>query len=126
MTAFQTMMLSWHGLPEIPSGASVARRLKSRIRRRLAAVDCRLVVLSKRWSCTAARGLAGARVCDAERLVARAAQRYAESGGGGRTIVCHARWVGRQKAGTTWGAAYSDGDGGGDAVVRGGEMWEGG
>lgn len=39
MTAFQTMMLSWHGLPEIPSGASVARRLKSRIRRRLAAVD---------------------------------------------------------------------------------------
>jgi hypothetical protein len=40
MTAFHTMMLSWHGLPEIPSGASVARRLKSRISLRLAAVDC--------------------------------------------------------------------------------------
>lgn len=39
MTAFQTIMLSWHGEPEIPSGASVASRLKSRMRRRLAAVD---------------------------------------------------------------------------------------
>jgi hypothetical protein len=40
MTAFHTIMLSWHGLPEMPSGASVARRLKSRISLRFAAVDC--------------------------------------------------------------------------------------
>lgn len=39
MTAFHTMMLSGLGLPEIPMGASEVRRLKSRIRRRLAAVD---------------------------------------------------------------------------------------
>lgn len=40
MTAFHTMMLSWHGEPEMPSGASVARRLKSRMSRLFAAVDC--------------------------------------------------------------------------------------
>lgn len=39
MTAFHTMILSGLGLPEIPMGASEVRRLKSRIRRRLAAVD---------------------------------------------------------------------------------------
>ena len=40
MTAFQIIMLSVHGVPEIPTGGSVERRLKSRIRRRLAVVDC--------------------------------------------------------------------------------------
>ena len=40
MTAFHIMMLSASGLPEMPIGGSDARRLKSRIRRRLAGVDC--------------------------------------------------------------------------------------
>ena len=39
MTAFHTMILSGHGLPEIPPGGSVERRLKSRMRRRLQLVD---------------------------------------------------------------------------------------
>lgn len=39
MTAFHTMILSGHGLPEIPPGGSVVNRLKSRIRRRRAVVD---------------------------------------------------------------------------------------
>lgn len=39
MTASMTMMLSGHGLPEMPSGASAVKRLKSRIRRRLERVD---------------------------------------------------------------------------------------
>ncbi len=39
MTAFQIMILSGLGLPDIPIGGSEASRLKSRIRRRLAAVD---------------------------------------------------------------------------------------
>lgn len=39
ITAFQSMMFSGHGLPEIPPGGSVERRLKSRIRRRRAVVD---------------------------------------------------------------------------------------
>jgi hypothetical protein len=39
MTAFHIMMLSGHGLPEIPPGGSVERRLKSRIRRRRQFVD---------------------------------------------------------------------------------------
>ena len=38
MTAFQIMMFSGFGLPDMPMGGSDARRLKSRIRRRLAAV----------------------------------------------------------------------------------------
>ena len=33
------MMLSGHGLPEMPPGGSVERRLKSRMRRRLQFVD---------------------------------------------------------------------------------------
>lgn len=41
ITAFQSMMLSGHGLPEIPEGGSVESLLKSRIRRRLQFVDCR-------------------------------------------------------------------------------------
>jgi hypothetical protein len=41
MTAFQSMMLSGHGLPEIPEGGSVESLLKSRIRRLLQFVDCR-------------------------------------------------------------------------------------
>lgn len=41
ITAFQSMMLSGHGLPEIPPGGSVERRLKSRIRRLLQFVDYR-------------------------------------------------------------------------------------
>lgn len=40
MTAFHSMMLSGHGLPEIPPGGSVESLLKSRIRRRLQTVDC--------------------------------------------------------------------------------------
>ena len=40
ITAFQSMMLSGHGLPEIPEGGSVESLLKSRIRRRLQVVDC--------------------------------------------------------------------------------------
>ncbi len=39
MTAFHSMMLSGHGLPEIPPGGSLDRRLKSRIRRLLQLVD---------------------------------------------------------------------------------------
>lgn len=39
ITAFQSMMFSGHGLPEIPPGGSVERRLKSRMRRRRAVVD---------------------------------------------------------------------------------------
>lgn len=39
MTAFQIMMLSGLGEPLMPTGGSEARRLKSRIRRRFAAVD---------------------------------------------------------------------------------------
>ena len=35
ITAFQSMMLSGQGLPEIPPGGSLESRLKSRIRRRL-------------------------------------------------------------------------------------------
>lgn len=51
MTAFHTMMLSWQGEPEMPSGASVARRLKSRISLLLAAVDCEgaSVLRAVRW-----------------------------------------------------------------------------
>ena len=41
ITAFQSIMLSGHGLPEIPEGGSVESLLKSRIRRRLQFVDCR-------------------------------------------------------------------------------------
>ena len=41
MTAFQSMMLSGHGLPEIPEGGSVESLLKSRIKRLLQFVDCR-------------------------------------------------------------------------------------
>lgn len=39
MTAFHSIMLSGHGLPEIPPGGSVERRLKSRMRRLLQLVD---------------------------------------------------------------------------------------
>jgi hypothetical protein len=39
ITAFQSMMLSGHGAPEIPSGGSEDNRLKSRIRRRRQEVD---------------------------------------------------------------------------------------
>jgi hypothetical protein len=39
MTAFHNMMLSGHGLPEIPPGGSLESRLKSRIRRLLQLVD---------------------------------------------------------------------------------------
>ena len=38
MTAFQIMILSGFGLPEIPIGGSEASRLKSRMRRLLAVV----------------------------------------------------------------------------------------
>lgn len=41
MTAFQTMMLSGHGAPEMPECCSDDMRLKSRIRRRRLAVDYR-------------------------------------------------------------------------------------
>ena len=41
MTAFHIMILSELGDPLIPTGGSLASRLKSRIRRRLAAVDYR-------------------------------------------------------------------------------------
>ena len=39
MTAFHNMMLSGHGLPEMPPGGSLESRLKSRIRRLLQFVD---------------------------------------------------------------------------------------
>ena len=39
ITAFHSIMLSGHGLPEIPEGGSVESLLKSRIRRRLQFVD---------------------------------------------------------------------------------------
>ena len=39
MTAFHIMILSEFGDPLIPTGGSLASRLKSRMRRRLAAVD---------------------------------------------------------------------------------------
>ena len=39
MTAFHSMMLSGHGLPDMPPGGSPERRLKSRMRRRLQLVD---------------------------------------------------------------------------------------
>ena len=39
ITAFQSMMLSGHGLPEIPAGGSFESLLKSRIKRRLQFVD---------------------------------------------------------------------------------------
>ena len=39
ITAFHTMILSGHGLPETPLGGSLDNRLKSRIRRRLQFVD---------------------------------------------------------------------------------------
>lgn len=39
ITAFHTIMLSGHGLPETPLGGSLERRLKSRIRRLLQFVD---------------------------------------------------------------------------------------
>ena len=39
ITAFQSIMLSGHGLPETPPGGSVERRLKSRISRRRQLVD---------------------------------------------------------------------------------------
>src|SRR6266851_841113 len=39
MTAFHSMILSGHGLPEIPPGGSLDKRLKSRIRRLLQLVD---------------------------------------------------------------------------------------
>ena len=42
------MMLSGHGLPEIPEGGSVESLLKSRIRRRLQLVDYRNCVLARR------------------------------------------------------------------------------
>lgn len=40
MTAFQIMILSAFGAPEIPAGGSAWSRLKSLTRRLLAAVDC--------------------------------------------------------------------------------------
>ena len=40
MTAFHNMMLSGHGLPDMPPGGSLESRLKSRIRRLLQLVDC--------------------------------------------------------------------------------------
>ena len=40
MTAFHSIMLSGHGLPEIPPGGSVERRLKSRMSLRRQFVDC--------------------------------------------------------------------------------------
>lgn len=40
MTAFHSMILSGHGLPEIPPGGSVESRLKSRMRRLRQFVDC--------------------------------------------------------------------------------------
>jgi hypothetical protein len=42
MTAFHIMMLSALGEPLIPIGGSVESRLKSRIRRRFAAVDYKI------------------------------------------------------------------------------------
>lgn len=39
ITAFQSIILSGHGLPEMPPGGSVESRLKSRMRRRLQLVD---------------------------------------------------------------------------------------
>ena len=39
ITAFHTIMLSGHGLPETPLGGSLDSRLKSRISRRLQFVD---------------------------------------------------------------------------------------
>lgn len=41
MTAFHSMILSGHGLPEMPPGGSLDSRLKSRIRRLLQLVDCK-------------------------------------------------------------------------------------
>ena len=46
ITAFQSMMLSGHGLPEIPEGGSVESLLKSRIRRLLQFVDCQRRILA--------------------------------------------------------------------------------
>lgn len=43
MTAFQSMMLSEHGAPEMPPGGSLWRRLKSFIRRRREGVDIGVV-----------------------------------------------------------------------------------
>lgn len=39
ITAFHNMMLSGHGLPEIPPGGSEESRLKSRMSRRLQGLD---------------------------------------------------------------------------------------
>jgi len=39
ITAFHNMILSGHGLPDMPPGGSVESRLKSRISRRLQLVD---------------------------------------------------------------------------------------
>ena len=39
MTAFHIIMLSGHGLPEMPPGGSIESRLKSRMRRLLQLVD---------------------------------------------------------------------------------------
>ena len=39
MTAFHSMILSGHGLPEMPPGGSLDSRLKSRMRRLLQLVD---------------------------------------------------------------------------------------
>jgi len=55
MTAFQSIMLSGHGDPEMPLGGSVERRLKSRIRRLLQFVDIINSETQLRWS-TRTRG----------------------------------------------------------------------
>lgn len=47
ITAFQSMMLSGHGLPEMPPGGSLESRLKSRMRRLLQLVDFERVLLMK-------------------------------------------------------------------------------
>ena len=65
MTAFHIMILSELGDPLIPTGGSLASRLKSRIRRRLAAVDygsaSRAVMreLGRRWGVMTKSGTNG-------------------------------------------------------------------
>ena len=72
MTAFHSMMLSGHGLPEMPSGGSVESRLKSRMRRRRQLVDygsgrtrVRLCGVARLGALT----MAGVYVCEQRKVV---------------------------------------------------------
>lgn len=72
MTAFHSMMLSGHGLPEMPSGGSVESRLKSRMRRRRQLVDYgpgKTRVRLCRVARSRALTMAGVYVCEQRKVV---------------------------------------------------------